>query len=167
MTPKWLSGLLGTAPVVSVAQELGKKLGAPPSKGDGPLRIHGAWNGMRCQVTLDGKADHMTVTVQAPPHGVTWEIVWAKKETAELTLVSTNAALSPVDAARMEKLPMKVRLHVIEVVEAGRGSIGLAGGKYTLHVTAAGLGRPNAVAQASIRLDVLKDLVAAAGKALS
>jgi hypothetical protein len=56
-------------------------------------------------------------------------------------------------------------LHIIDVVEAGRGSIRLERGTFTLAVRPAGLARPNATAQAGIRLDVVADLAGAAAAA--
>jgi hypothetical protein len=165
MVGAFLSRLLGRPSVAAVAKGLGRRLGAAPTGGDGVLRVGGTWNGVRCQVSLDGKTDQMTVTVHAPPQNISWEIRWLDKEEADLTLVSTHVGLSAADAKRMEALPMRVRLHVIEVVEAGRGSLRLQDGTYTLRVKSAGLSRPNAVEQAAIRMDVLVDLVRAAGKA--
>lgn len=160
-----LLALFGARPsALGVARELGKKLGAAPTEQAGAQRVTGTWKGMRCQVLLDEKADQMAVTARAGPQDTTWELRFVAQETEGLTFVSTQAALTPPDAQRLEKLPMKVRLHLIEVVEAGQGSVRLADGLYTLKVRRAGLTRANAAAQAAIRLDVLADLVRAAAK---
>ena len=78
--------------------------------------------------------------------------------------VSTRVALSNKDAALYEKLPMKERLHVTEIVEAGRGSVRLANGAFTMTVRAAGLTHPRGTDLAEIRMDVMADFIKAVGR---
>ena len=67
----------------------------------------------------------------------------------------------PNDSEVLERLPMKLRLHVIEVLEAGRGTLRLSEGRLRLDVSRAGLARPDAAAQATIRMDVIAELAQA------
>ncbi len=166
MLRAWLDRLLGRHPVAGVARDLAARMGAQTMQQGDTFRLNGTWQGMRCQVVLDGARDAMTVTVRAGPQNTTWEIRHDAHGTPGLSFVSTEVALTPEDAARLERLPMKVRLHVIEVVEAGKGWLRLQAGTYTLQVVRANLLREGAAVQAAIRLDVLKDLVGAAAKGL-
>jgi hypothetical protein len=161
-----LLDLLKGRPAAGVtARELAGKLGGAVQDQGGALRITGTWKGLRCQVLLDPAADVMTVTARAGPHHTTFDMHFADSDDGGLTSVSTHSVASAADAQRLEKIPMRIRLHLIEVVEAGRGSLRLQDGQYTLHVSRAGLARPNAGTQATIRLDVLAELVAAASRA--
>jgi hypothetical protein len=158
----FLSKLLSKPSAGAVAKALGKQMGATPSSAGDKHRVQGSWSGARCRVVLDGGSDEMSATVSTTARAPGWEIRWTKDDDEALSFVSTHVALSERDAALLEKLPMKVRLHVTEVVEAGRGRIRLEGGSFVMTVKPAGLARDNGAEQAAIRLDVLADLVKAA-----
>lgn len=157
-----LRQLFGGDPTRKVAKALAAQLGADPSTSGPRSRLVGAWNGARCQVVLDGEADRMTASMSSACRDVTWEIRRTDADD-DLTFISTHVAASAADAARFEDLPLTVRTHVVDVVEAGRGSIRLERGTLTMIACPAGLGRPNASDQAAIRLDVLADLNRAIG----
>ncbi len=164
---QWLSKLFGGgASAGSVAKALGKRMGAEPSLAGGRHRLSGTWARRRCRIVLHGEADRMTVTMSSTCHGRRWQIRWVAGAAGDgLTLVGSHAALSKGDAVLLEALPLSTRLHVIDVIEAGRGSIRLEDGTLTLEVRPAGLTRSNAAEQAAIRLDVLADLAVALGAA--
>lgn len=164
---RWLSRLFGTAASASsVAGALGKQMGATPSAAESRQRLTGSWAGRRCRITLDDEADSMTVTMSSACQHRTWSIWWANgKSDGSLTHVGRHAVLSNGDAELLEALPLSTRLHVIDVIEAGRGSIRLKEGTLTLEARPAGLAQKNGADQAAIRLDVLADLAGAVGKA--
>jgi hypothetical protein len=164
---RWFPALFGGgASARGVAKALGAQMDAAPKGAGQSFALTGVWKGIRCRVALDGAADSMTASMTAKARDRPWAMRWvATDEASDLTFVGTRVGLSEADAQRLERLPLKVRLHVIEVVEAGRGSLQLEGGTFTLFVKPAGLARANAPAQAAIRLDVLADLVRAAGGA--
>lgn len=165
MVANFLSQLLGKPSAATVAKSLGKRMGADPKKAGDRLRLAGTWNGARCKIVLDGAADEMNVTASANCRVARWEMRWSEDEDEALSYVSTHVALTERDATLLEGLPMKVRLHVTEVVEAGRGSLLLENRNFVLAVKNAGLTRKNGADQAAIRLDVLADLVKASSGA--
>ncbi len=156
----------GGASARGVAKALGKQMGVAPTTAGGSQRLVGAWKGGRCQIVLDAENDRMTVGAGTSCRDPSWEIRWTDGD-EDLTFVSPHVALTSIDAERFEALPLKTRVHVIDVVEAGHGSIRLERGTFTLQVRPAGLARPNAAEQAAIRLDVMVELAAAAGAAFS
>lgn len=164
---QWVSSLFGAgASASSVATALGTQMGVAPTRVGGRHRLIGAWKRRRCRIVLDGETDEMTVGMSSTCQGRSWQILWADGDRGGgLTFVGRHAALSSGDAALLEALPLTTRLHVIDVIEAGRGSIRLKDGTLTLEARPAGLSKGNAASQAAIRLDVLADLAVALGTA--
>ena len=153
-----------------VALALAERMGAQPRQAGATWRIRGSWKGARCQVTVDAAGNCMTAELHPPAACGQFRIGYATASdagTADQTFVSERVALSEADAATLERLPLSLRLHLIEVVEAGRGEVRLEGGAVTLRVARAGLDRPDAAAQAAIRLDVLTELAGALPGALA
>ncbi len=149
-----LRELFGGDPARKVAKGLAARMGVTPNK-DG--RVVGEWAGARCRITLEAEADRMLVSMATEERGRPWAIRFADED-AELHFVAPCVALTPADAELFEALPLQVRVHVIDVVEAGKGAIHFENGSLTLSVAPAGLARDNAVDQAAIRLDVLAEL---------
>jgi hypothetical protein len=114
-------------------------------------------------VTLDGNRDSLTARVRPPPKAGRFLIAYVPPGdgAADLNFVSERVALSERDADVFEGLPLSLRLHLIDVVEEGRGEARLDDGGLTLLVNRAGLDRPDAADQAAIRLDVLSNLARA------
>jgi len=161
-----LKGLLGGGPAARrVAKALGRRMNSSPQASGPGWRLRGAWDATRCQVTLGAPADTMRAEVPCA-HGGRFELSYVTETDGDRTFVSERVAASADDARTLEALPLSLRLHAIEVTEAGRGSLRLEGGTLRLHVPAARLDRPDAATEAGIRLDVLVELAGALPKAL-
>ena len=168
--PGWLTrlldGLRGGPPARRVAARLGERLGAAPSGSRSAFGVTGKLGRHPCRLALDGEADRMSATVRLQAGERAWSMVWARDAGARggWASLSERVAVPAADAPWLERLPLSVRLHAIEVVEAGRGSLSYEPGSLRLEVTAAGLDRANAAEQAEIRLDVLEQVAAALPK---
>ncbi len=161
-----LKGLLGAAPAARrVAKALGRRMDSSPKTAGQGWRLRGAWGAARCQVTLGAAPDTMRAEVPCA-HAGRFELSYAMETDGDRVFVSERVAASPDDARTLEALPLSLRLHAIEVTEAGRGSLRLEGGTLRLHVPAAHLDRADATTEVGIRLDVLVELAAALPKAL-
>ena len=145
MFERFRSALLGGSKARKVASELAKRMGAGASarEAGSAWRVRGAWDGVRCQVELEEQGDSMVIEAQC--------------RTGPLAVEVTD----PNDSELLERLPMRIRLHVIEVLEAGRGRLRVGEGRLHLEVGRAGLARPDAVDQAAIRMDVVAELAGA------
>ena len=149
----------------TVAKALAARWDVKPQRRAEAWVVRGRERGLRIEVHLDDAKDAMTITMPCAAPVSTWAMKFSAAEDASLQWVSTHVALSERDAMLLERLPMKVRLHATEVVEAGRGTLVLRDGSLVLKTCPAGLGRKNAVEQSSIRVDVILDFVAATAKA--
>ena len=156
-----LKGLRGGSPPRKVAAALAGRLGAEPSGSGGVAQLMGRLGRHPCKLTLDG--DRMAATLRVQAGERRWSMAWIAPDepASDKHHLSEAVAVPAADAPWLERLPLSVRLHAIEVVEAGRGTLSYASGSLRLEVRAAGLDRANAVEQAEIRLDVLEQLAAA------
>ena len=156
-----LAGLRGGSPARRVATGLAPRLGVTPSGDGSTAHLTGRLGRHPCRITLDG--DRMAATLRVQAGDRCWSMAWVApgEPAAGRHHLSEAVAVPADDAPWLERLPLSVRLHAIEVVEAGRGLLRYDPGSLHLHVRAAGLERANAVEQAEIRLDVLEQVAAA------
>lgn len=158
-----LSALRGGSPTRRLAARLGERLGAAPAHSGTSTRLAGKLGKHPCRLELHVEQDRMTATVRVTAGSRGWSMEWIAPSAAAdgRQHLSEHVVVPAEDAAWLERLPLAVRLHAIEVVEAGRGSLRYQPGSLRLDVRAAGLDRPNAADQAEIRLDVMEQIAAA------
>lgn len=148
MFERFRSALLGGGNAKKVASALAERMGVSARQAGAAWRARGPWDGVRCQLELDEQADSMSVEATSAVGSARLEIT------------------DPNDSEVLGRLAMKLRLHTIEVIEAGRGRLRVAEGRVCLEISRAGLARPDAVAQATIRMDVVAELAQALPGAL-
>ncbi len=113
---------------------------AEPREGGGSWRVQGAWKGVKCRVSIDEARDAMSI---------------------EAACNAGDAAVKfgdPNDPEVLDKVHLKVRLHIIEVLKNGRGTMEIADGKLQVKITRAGLDGEDPEREAAVRMDVVTDL---------